>query len=169
MMRLLFICSLILIALNTQAQKSSLVFYQPEQGKAVQIIKGGMLTLQYKGYLKQLELESNYIVDINDSSIVLGKPILFSTPKNTKIIRIKDITGFRKVSAGTLLLKSALTVGATLGTYYTLRNNGDNLSSTQHILYSTGAGLITRISLKLIFPENKVKYKTKNGWKIMVR
>ncbi len=141
----------------SQAQKSTLIFYNKQQAEAVQIQKGGLLILEYQGYLKQMELNSNYIIDINDSTVILGKPNIFSAPTNTKTIRIKDITGFRKISAGSMLLKTALTVGATLGTYYAIRANGDKLSSTQQILYSTGAGLVANISLKLIFPQNKIK------------
>ena len=160
---------LLIICTFAQAQKSTLIFYNQQQSEAVQIRKGGLLILEYQGYLKQMELNSNYILDVNDSTITMGKPRVFSAPTNTKTIRLKDITGFRKISAGSMLLKTALTVGATLGTYYTIRANGDKLSSTQQILYSTGAGLIANISLKLIFPQNKIKYKTENGWEIMVR
>ncbi len=168
-MRLFVIFGIFIICLNVHSQKSAIIFFNKEKAKSVQLIKGSMAVLEYQGYLKQLELNANYIVDINDTTIFLGKPNLFSAPKEIKEIRISDIRGFRKISAGSQLLKTALTVGATLGTYFAMRNYDDELSSTQQIIYSTGAGLITRVSLKLIFPDNKIKYKLKNNWKIFVR
>lgn len=168
-MRYLFILSILLITVCAQAQKSALIFLHQDAHKAVQIPKGAMMVVQYQGYLKQLELKSNSLIQVNDSMIVLGKPRLFSEPANLTHIRINDITGFRKVSVGSQLLKTALTVGATLGAYYGLRENGDKLSSTEQLILSTGAGLLTNISLKFIFPQNKIKHQTKDGWIILVR
>ncbi len=158
-----------MLALYTNAQKSVVIFYNQHKAEAIQLRKGGLVVLKYRGYLQQMELESNYILELNDSTITMGKPRLFSNPINTKTIRIEDIHGFRKVSAGAMFLKSTLTIGATLGTYYAVRSHGDHLNSSQQILLSTGAGLLTSISLKLIFPDNKIKHKMKDGWKIMVR
>ncbi|MGQ1785280.1 hypothetical protein [Saccharicrinis sp. GN24d3] len=168
-MRVCLTILILFISLCAQSQKRVLVFYNQDKAEAIQVTKGGLVVLMYQGYLKQMELESNYVLDINDSTVTIGKPRLFSEPVNKKKIRIEDIRGFRKVSAGSMLLKTALTVGATLGTYYTIRNNGDNLTSTQQLLYSTGAGLVTNLSLKLIFPDNKIKHQMKHGWKVMLR
>ena len=168
-MRLLIILVFINIGLNAFAQKTALIFLNQEEKKSIQLIKGTMVVLEYQGYLKQMELNTNYVVGVNDSTIIIGKPSLFAKPSEVKEIRIKDIQGFRKISAGSQLLKTALTIGATLGAYYGMRNNNDNLSSTQEILYSTGIGLATNISLKLIFPEKKIKYKMKDGWQTFVR
>lgn len=168
-MRPLLILFLLFISLYAQAQNSALIFLNQNAHKAVQIPKGSMMVVQYNGYLKQQELKSNTIIHINDSIIVIGKPRLFAEASDLTQIRINDITGFRKVSVGSQLLKTVLTVGATLGTYYGLRENGDKLSSTEQLLLSTGAGLITNVSLKIIFPQNKIKHKNKDGWIILVR
>ena len=168
-MRYIFILSFLLIMVCAQAQKSALIFLNQDARKAVQIPKGAMMVVQYQGYLKQMELKSNSLLQVNDSMMVLGKPHLFRDATNLTHIRINDITGFRKVSVGSQLLKTVLTAGATLGTYYGLRENGDKLSSTEQLLLSTGAGLLTNISLKFIFPQNKIKHQTKDGWIILVR
>jgi len=168
-MRHLVILSFLFISVCAQAQKSALIFLHQEGRKAVQIPKGAMMVVQYRGYLKQMESKSNSIIQLSDSMVVMGKPHLFADASHLTHIRIDDITGFRKVSVGSQLLKTALTVGATLGTYYGLRENGDKLSDTEQLLLSTGAGLLTNISLKLIFPQNKIKHQIKDGWIIMVR
>ncbi|SMO60084.1 hypothetical protein SAMN06265379_103251 [Saccharicrinis carchari] len=168
-MRVLLILSFFCISIGVHAQKSALIFLNQAERKAVQIPKGGMMVVQYRGYLKQMELKSNSLIQVNDSMIVMGKPRLFADAVDLTHIRISDITGFRKVSVGSQLLKTVLTVGATLGSYYALRNNGDKLSSTQQLLLSSGAGLLTNISLKFIFPQNRIKHKTKDGWVLLVR
>ncbi len=156
-------------SISLKAQYSSLYLINKDKDKVVHLRKGGLVVLEYQGYLNQTELHSNYIIGINDNSLLLGKPGLFNKPDKVKEIRLDDITGFRKKSAGSELLKTALTVGATLGTYYAIRENEDKLNSTQQLVYSLGAGLVTSISLKFIFPDNKIKYKLKDGWKIQLR
>lgn len=168
-MRSLTILLFLFFTVCAQSQKSALVFINHGEYKAVQIPKGAMMVVEYNGYLKQLELKSNSVIEINDSMVVMGKARLFAQPQDITNIRIEDITGFRKISVGSQLLKTVLTVGATLGTYYGVREHGDRLSSTEQLLLSTGAGLLTNVSLKLIFPQNKIKNKMKDGWMILVR
>lgn len=153
---------------SAKAQKRGIIFYNETTKKSVQISTGGMLMVQYSGYLKQQELTTNYLLELNDSTLTLGQPRLFNNAVNLRKVNIEDITGFRKVTAGTQLLKFTLTVGATLGMFYAIGKN-DHLSSTQQLLYSTAAGFATSFTLKMIFPSRKAKYKIKEGWKIMVR
>ena len=169
MHRLLLISFFLFVCLSAYSQKSAIIFFNKEQKKAVQVPGGGMVVLQYRGYLKQMEQETNFVIGINDSIVTVGKPRVFSAPTQIKQIRIKDIEGFRKISAGSQLLKTLLTVGATVGTYYAIRNNGDNMSYTEQLLYSTAAGLTVRFSLNKIFPTDKIKYQMKDGWRSMVR
>ncbi len=168
-MRYILTLCIFVTCLFAHSQKQALIFLNNKETKAVQISRGGMVVLQYQGYLKQLEQETNYIIDVNDSTITLGKPRVFSSPKDVKEIRIKDIRGFRRISVGSQLLKMVLTVGATLGTYYAITENGDDLTNTQELLFSTGAGLAARISLNIIFPDNKIKHKVKDKWKVITR
>ena len=167
-MRVILILLSLLGSVAIKAQKHGIIFYNDSTNKAVQIRTGGILMVQYVGYLNQQELTTNYLLELNDSTLTLGKPRLFNDPVNMRKINIKDITGFRKVTAGTQLLKFALTVGATLGTFYAISEN-DNLNSTEQLLYSTAAGFATSFTLKLAFPSRKAKYKIKDGWRIMVR
>ncbi|TLX73029.1 hypothetical protein E9993_16330 [Labilibacter sediminis] len=167
-MRVILLLLLLTGSVAAKAQKQGIIFYNDSIKKAVQVRTGGILMVQYSGYLKQQELTTNYLLELNDSTLTLGKPRMFNHPVNVRRIKIKDVTGFRKVSAGTQLLKFALTVGATLGTYYAISEN-DNLNSTEQLLYSTAAGLTTSFTLKLAFPSRKAKYKIKDGWRIMVR
>lgn len=154
--------------LGIKAQKQGIIFYNDSTHKSVQIRTGGMLMVQYSGYLKQQELTTNYLLELNDSTLTLGQPRLFNDAVNVRKVNIEDITGFRKVTAGTQLLKFTLTVGATLGMFYAIGKN-DHLNSTEQLLYSTAAGLTTNFTLKLIFPSRKPKYKIKDGWRIFVR
>jgi len=161
---------LFLLGINcgVNAQKSGVIFYNDIANRSVQIRTGGLLMVQYPGYLGQQELTTNYLLQINDSVLTLGQPRLFSKSINVRRVKIDDITGFRKVTAGTQLLKFTLTVGATLGMFYAIGRN-EHLNSTEQLLYSTAAGLVTSFTLKVVFPSRKVKYKIKEGWRIMAR
>jgi hypothetical protein len=154
--------------LGLKAQKHGIIFYNDSARKAVQIKAGGMVMLSYKGYLKQYELTTNYILQLNDSLIVLGKPRLFREPANVRQVRLTDISGFRKVSGGSQLFKFAITLGGTLGSYYAFSAN-EHISTTEKLVYSTAVALCTQLTLRLVFPSKKVKYKIKDGWRIMLR
>jgi hypothetical protein len=153
--------------MGLKAQRQILVFHNDSAKKAVQLVEGGMLMVQYNGYLGQTELNTNTIVELNDSLLILGKPRLLGKPLERREIRLNDITGFRKISAGSQLLKFALSTGATLGAYYTFSDN-QNLTSTEKLLFSTATGLATHFTIKLAFPGKKIKYKLKDGWKITI-
>ncbi len=150
---------------NLKAQKKILVFLNETEQQAVQIQTGGLVLLEYSGYLKQKELTMNYILSVNDSSVVLGKSRLFRGPLERREIRLQDITGVRKVSVGSQLLKFALTSVATIGSYYALSDMND-INTTERLLYSTGIGLTTNFAIKLAFPTKKVKYKLNKNWKV---
>ncbi len=163
---LLFFC-FFLLSFASNAQSQSIVFVNPETNKTIQVPKGSVLMVEYKGYLQQLELEMNNLFVVNDSSIVLGKYHLIGKHSDMRTIKLDDITGFRKVSVGSQLLKTLFVFGATLGSYYAFSDN-DNLNSTQQLALSLGTGLVTTSLIKIIFPSNKVKHKMKEGWKIVV-
>lgn len=167
-MRLVVILFFIFVSLSIQAQRTSITFYNDSAKKFVQIRSGEMLLVKYSGYLKQVEIKADYLLNLNDSTLTLGQTSLFRKSINSREININDITGFRKISAGTQLLKLAFTISATLGSFYAINEN-KNLNSTQKLLFSTAAGFAINFSVKWAFPFKKEKYKMKNGWKIMVR
>ena len=169
MRHVILISAMLFVSLSVYSQNSAIIFFNKEKGKVIQVPRGGMVVLQYQGYLKQMEQETNYLISLNNSTITIGKPRMFADATDVKKIRIDDINGFRKISAGSQLLKTVLTIGATVGTYYAIRSNGDNMSYTEQLLYSTAAGLTVRFSLNKIFPENKIKYNVKEGWQMLVR
>ncbi len=166
--QILAIMIFLLMGLSSIAQQKLLVFYNESIHKAVQIKTNALVMIQYKGYLQQEELTTNNLMSCNDSIIILAQPRMFAQPLNPRKIKLEDITGFRKVSVGSQLLKFGITLGVTLGTFFTISNN-DQFSSTEQLIYSSAAGLATNYGLKLIFPMNRVKYKLKDGWKIMIR
>ena len=122
--------------------------------------------VEYSGYLGQKELSMNYMMNLNDSSLILSKVKLLGSPTERKEIMLKDITGFRKVSVGSQFLKFALTTAATLGSYYAFSDKG-SLNSTERLLYSTGVGLVTHFGIKLAFPTKRIRYKMNKNWKVL--
>ncbi|MCW3786826.1 hypothetical protein [Plebeiibacterium sediminum] len=150
---------------NLNAQKKILVFLNETEQQAVQIRTGGLVLLEYSGYLKQKELSMNYMISVNDSSVILGKSKVFGGVAEKREIRIEDITGVRKISVGSQLLKFTLTSVATIGSYYAL-SDMNNINTTERLLYSTGIGLTTNFAIKLAFPTKKVKYKLNKNWKV---
>ncbi len=164
-MRYLLLLLLLTSFYNLKAQDRILVFLNETEKKAVQIQTGGLVLLEYKGYLHQKELTRNYLLSVNDSSVTLGKARLFGGPVDNREIRIEDITGVRKVSIGSQFLKFALTTSAALGSYYFF-SNMDNINNTEKLIYSTGLGLTSNFVIKLAFPINKVKHKLNKNWKV---
>ncbi|MEY3334831.1 MAG: hypothetical protein RLZZ176_3134, partial [Cyanobacteriota bacterium] len=86
-----------------------------------------MISVSYMGYNGVPEFAKLTITDINDSFIILGVdpsriaflrgntdgPIL-----NTyKVIKIRDIVAFRRISVGRRILKSSLRIAAYVGTF----------------------------------------------------
>ncbi len=167
MLRNLFFFCFFLVPFISNAQSQGIVFVNPETNKTIQVPRGSMLMIEYKGYLQQMETETNSLFFINDSSIVLGKYHLIGKHSGMRTVMLEDITGFRKISVGNQLLKTLFVFGATLGSYYAFSDN-DNLNSTQRLALSLGTGLVTTSLVKIIFPTNKAKYRMKDGWKIVV-
>ncbi len=166
--RFLWIVLFFVISTCSFAQYKVLGFYNDSIQKGVQVRNNSMIMIEYKGYLGQPELTTNYLISCTDTTITLAQPRMFASPANQRTIRLKDITGFRKVSTGSQLLKFGITLGVTLTTFFTISNN-NNFGSGERIIYSTAAGLATNYGLKLIFPMNRVKYHLKDGWRIMIR
>ncbi len=148
------------------AHAQELVFVNPTTNKSIHVQKGAMLMIEYRGYLKQMELTTNTLFQMNDSSIVIGKYHLLGPASDLRVIKTEDITGFRKVTVGTQVLKTILALGVTLGSYYAFSDNA-NLNSTERLVYSLGTGIVTTALLKIIFPTNRVKHKMKDGWKVI--
>ncbi len=163
-MRYILLFIAIIFLGNLKAQKNILVFLNETDKKAIQIQTGGLVLLEYNGYLKQKELTKNYLMSINDSSVILGKARLLGAPVEKREIRLKDITGVRKVSVGSQFLKFAITTAAAIGSYYVF-SDMDNVNTTEKLLYSTGLGITTNFVIKLAFPSNKIKYKLNKNWK----
>ncbi len=156
---------ILFIGVNTlKAQKNILVFLNEPEKKAIQIQTGGLVLLEYNGYLNQKELTRNYLMSINDSSVILGKSRIFGAPIEKREIRLEDITGVRKVSVGSQFLKFAITTAAAIGSYYVF-SDMENVNTTEKLLYSTGLGLTTNFMIKLAFPTHKIKYKLNKNWK----
>jgi len=164
-MRLLLYIILLLGFNSLHAQKNILVFLNETEKKAIQIQTGGLVLLEYNGYLNQKELTLNYMLSINDSSVILGKSRVFGGPIEKREIRIADLTGVRKVSAGSQFLKFAITTAAAIGSYYVF-SDMKNVNTTEKLLYSTGLGLTTNFMIKLAFPTKKIKYKLDKNWKV---
>jgi len=166
-MRILIVVLFLLSFGAIKAQKQVLVFFNDSLKKSAQIPLKGLLMVEYEGYLKQMELSNNTLIKITDNSIVLGKPRIVGIPTEQREIRLDDITGFRKISAGSVILKSLLTVGTTLGAYYAFSDN-TSMNATERLLLSTSIGIGTRISINLLFPKKKVKHHMKDGWRIIL-
>jgi hypothetical protein len=117
---------------------------------------------------------------INDSTILLGniseeqpawsQKLSRKFEPNYRIIAIKDIVTFRRITIGRSLGKSLLTTSVMLGTFFgtidLFRNN--QLGTWQTALLSLGIGISTSVVNAIILPENP-KYKVKEGWVISVR
>jgi len=161
------------------AQKS-LLFLNIKTGVTIEVSEGQTLSIQYRGYNNQLYHYKNTVTEINDSSIVLGN--IDDEPKvwiqklskkyesNYRIVAIKDIVAFRRITAGRILVKSlvstTLSIGSIIAFYGIINNSKGNYF--QPFLLSIGIGIGTSILNSFILPDNP-KNKIKNDWVITVR
>ncbi|AMS25685.1 hypothetical protein AEM51_00260 [Bacteroidetes bacterium UKL13-3] len=173
-----FYILLMFVSLSCFAQKR-LVFTNVQKQKVVELRVGNRATFYYKGYMDQPECVKETISDITDSTVVLGLSYDGLLPKSItkpgkypklmhKIIRIEDITGFRKMGTGRMLAKSAVSIGGIFASYYLLKNiYSSNMSSGTSILLSMGVGFGLLGVTELLFPEN-IKHYTEDGWQAKV-
>ena len=175
--RFIFIIALVILSQLASAQKS-LYFFNSQKNKLIEVHEGHYLSLQYTGYLGQTEFVKNVVTAITDSTITLGvemEKFGFLGTSNSrlvpphKIIRIKDITAFRKMTVARQLVKSACTIGAVLGSYFLLYDlyNSPSVSRGGAFFISIGVGVGSSLLFNALFPEN-VKYRLPDGWQVVV-
>jgi hypothetical protein len=166
----LLLCWLNAFAALAQHQ---LVFVNKTTGEVVRMHEGNKAALLYTGYNNQQEFIREIITEITDSTITLGCVGKTDRPgkrpnKICKTLLIKDITGFRKMSAGRLLAKSALSIASVFGSFYLLRTlYSTNMASGYSILASVGIGIAIIELNEKIFPEN-IKHYTEDNWSVLV-
>lgn len=168
----------LLFTLPCFAQKK-LIFKNANTQKTVEFKVGNQASFIYKGYMAQSEFVKETISEITDSTVVLGFSYYQSLPKSVtkpgkhpkllhKVIRIEDITGFRKMGTGRLLAKSAVSIGGIFASYYLLKDiYSSGISTGSSILLSMGVGFGLYGLTEVLFPEN-IKYYVEDGWKATV-
>ncbi|MES2779604.1 MAG: hypothetical protein V4651_06865 [Bacteroidota bacterium] len=160
------------------AQKK-LVFKNTKTQKTIELRVGNRVSFSYKGYMEQPEFVKETISQITDSTVVLGFSHFAALPKSItkpgkhpklvfKVVRIEDITGFRKMGLGRLLAKGAVSIGGIFASYYLLKNiYSSDISSGSSILLSMGVGLGLYGLTEVFFPEN-IKHYLEDGWTVSV-
>jgi hypothetical protein len=180
MKKLLFGCLFLLFFTVQNFAQKTLLFLNTNTHKTIEVSEGQTLSVQYRGYNNQIYHFKNMVSLINDSTILLGniseeqpawsQKLSRKFEPNYRIIAIKDIVTFRRITIGRSLGKSLLTTSVMLGTFFgtidLFRNN--QLGTWQTALLSLGIGISTSVVNAIILPENP-KYKVKEGWVISVR
>ncbi|MES2380111.1 MAG: hypothetical protein V4538_03660 [Bacteroidota bacterium] len=161
------------------AQKT-IRFINTRSNEVIEASIGQTLSVQYLAYNNQLFHHKNVITDITDSSITLGninEPQIEWVQKlsgkydaSYRIILLKDIVSFRRITTGRTIAKSLLSTSILVATYVggidLFRYNKIGFWETLGI--SVGIGLTTTLITAFILPENP-KYKLADGWVILVK
>lgn len=165
-----------MLMLSAFAQKM-LVFRQASTQRVIELKIGHRAAILYSGYLGQLEFARETVTDITDSTITIGVDITKIFPsskpgKNNrlvyKVIAIKDIKGFRRMTLGRQLAKSAFNIAGIVGSFYLLQDvYSSDISNFNAFAISLGVGLGLYGINNLIFPEN-IKYYIEEGWTVEV-
>lgn len=171
-----------MLSLGLTAQPR-LFFLHKQLNKLVEIRIGQQVCLLYNGYLNQQEFAKNIVTEITDSTITLGhdpemmgsiaqkmmQKQALKTGSSYKIIRIKDIRGFRRMTAGRQLLKTATQTASFVGLFFLVSSvyQSDHISSWNAFLISFGSGIATTTIINALFPEN-IRYLMKDGWQAVV-
>lgn len=173
---IIVICFTLLTIQSSKAQ--DLLFVNKAQNKTITVRIGAKLFLGYRGYNGNTEFATNTVYEITDSTITFGinpdfmpfkrKPSMATN--QYKIVRLKDITHFRKRSLGGQLTKDLLRTGAAIGSVFLLSDlyRNSNISRGNAFLISLGVGVATNLGIKLMFPEN-AKHAIADGWQIVVQ
>ncbi len=174
-----YIIAICVIVLTMQSSKAQdLLFVNKAQNKTITVKVGAKLFLGYRGYNGNTEFATNTVYEITDSTITFGinpnylpfkrKPS--AATNQYKIIRLKDITHFRKRSLGGQLTKDLLRTGTAIGSVFLLSDlyRNSNVSRSNAFLISLGVGVVTNLGIKLIYPEN-AKHTIADGWQIVVQ
>lgn len=174
---LLLLFSLTFIGLYAQ---KTIRFINTRSNQVIEACIGQTLSVQYLAYNNQLFHHKNVITDITDSSITLGtvndtqiewvQKLSGKYEANYRIILLKDIVSFRRITAGRIIAKSLLSTSVLVATYIggidLFRYNKIGIWETLGI--SIGIGLTTTLINGFVLPENP-KYKLTDGWVIMVK
>jgi hypothetical protein len=176
MFKLIFLFCFVFLFNDLFSQQ--VVFSNHKSNKIIVVKPGCKVSLGYFGYNGMQEFASNTVTDITDSTITLGLDLSFWFPNkkpntstnNYKIIRLSDITHFRKRSMGGELLKNAMQIGAAVGSIYLLSDlyRNSSISRSNAILVSVGVGLVLNLTVKIMFPEN-AKHRIQDGWIINLK
>jgi hypothetical protein len=161
-----------LFAANKAWAQDKLIFINPTKGKLIEAKPGDFLIIKYKGYLGQTEFYKQTLLEIKDSSFVIGmysfsEGSFFEKENPYKEINFKDVQAFRRRSIGGSISKSLLGLGAAVGSILVLDqlNENRNNSTLANLGISLGVGLSINFGLNLLFPD-KPKYQIKEGWYI---
>ena len=170
---------ILLFSCQVFAQKS-LIFLNTKTNETLEVSVGQTLSIKFKGYNNQIFYVKNIVTEINDSNIVLGheaeEPPVWTQKlskkfePNYRVVDIKDIVAFRRITAGRTLGKSLLSSTIMLGTFFgtidLFRNT--QLETWQTVLLSLGIGTATSVVNAFVLPENP-KNKISDNWVITVR
>jgi hypothetical protein len=158
------------------AQKK-LVFTYSATLETIEMKVGHRAAILYTGYRGQTEFARENVTEITDSTIVLGVDITRIFPnskpgKNNrltyKVISIKDIKGFRRMTIGRQLAKSSFNIAGVVGSFYLLHGiYSSDISNFSSFAISVGVGVGLYGINNLIFPEN-IKYYMQEGWTVKV-
>ncbi len=166
-------------AIGLYAQKT-VRFINTRSHEVIEASIGQTLSVQYLAYNNQLFHFKNVITDITDSSITLGtindtqiewvQKLSGKYDATYRIILLKDIVSFRRVTAGRIIAKSLLSTSILVATYVggidLFRYNKIGFWETLGI--SIGIGITTTAITAFTLPENP-KYKLADGWVVIVK
>ncbi|MFY7734329.1 MAG: hypothetical protein ACOVSR_12660 [Bacteroidia bacterium] len=176
---LLNVIIILLFCSQIFAQKS-LIFLNTKTNETIEVSVGQTLSIKFKGYNNQLFYVKNIVTEINDSNIVLGhetdEPPVWAQKlskkfePNYRVVDIKDIVAFRRITAGRTLGKSFLSSTIVLGTFFGTINlfRNTQLETWQTVFLSLGIGMATSVINAFVLPENP-KNKISDNWVITVR
>ena len=172
---ILCLIGILMIGSHNLLAQGKIIFFNVSQGKLIQAKIGDQLSVVYKGYLGQTETYKNTLTEIKDSSFVLGMPASVLNPNQSsqelqhKEIRYADVIAFRRIGLGRVMLKTSLSLSATIGTIILLKNlyAQNKVSDLGKIGISIGVGLGLNALINMAMPD-KPNHKMKEGWEIRV-
>ena len=156
---------LIYFSIELSYSQNALRFDNVITSDTVYVFRNDRVKLLYHGYLNQLEETKGRVLNIDNTSIFIGKKI-FGITLQKKQIKITDLYGFKKYTIFRRIANGVVVATIIGGSIILPQLIGIESVASAYAL-SSGIGITGSVLTSLLFNDN-IKNTLKSGWKFVI-